>query len=54
MSGNWRSAERLLLDGLNHAASKMSGHGAATGSQTSSALELVLRDPRDRGIEVGR
>ena len=54
LSGDWRSAERLLFDGLNSAASRIAARSAIAGTSSSAGLDLVLRDPRHLGIEVSR
>ncbi|PWN34125.1 WD40 repeat-like protein, partial [Meira miltonrushii] len=63
LSGDWKNAERLLLDGLTYGASRMmarmgpsapetSRNGALSMASSSSAvIDLALRDPHSRGID---
>lgn len=47
-SGDWKNAERLLIDGLKYAATRLT---AVTRSLPVD-LDSVLRDPQSRGIDV--
>lgn len=57
LHGDWKNAERFLMDGLAYAASrKMAPRGLAEiGSSPPSAgldLDVVLRDPVNRPLDV--
>ncbi|KAN0064822.1 hypothetical protein ACQY0O_001879 [Thecaphora frezii] len=49
VSGDWRNAERLLIDGLNYAARKASGNlrriATSNGEGPAVSLDCVLREP---------
>ena len=50
LSGDWKNAERLLLDGLKYGAARLSG--SARVSLAPSDIAIVLRDPHTRGLDV--
>lgn len=50
LMGDWKNAERLLMDGLRCGASKLAGGSRASSSM--SDMDLVLRDPQSRGLDV--
>lgn len=50
VSGDWKNAERLLIDGLNYGARRVMG--SAKIAPSSSDLDCILRDPQSRGVDV--
>lgn len=57
LNGDWRNAERLLIDGLNYSAAKLIPQNGASDAPSTSASTAtvdyseVLRDPVNRPIE---
>ncbi|UZJ55348.1 hypothetical protein CBS101457_004668 [Exobasidium rhododendri] len=47
MAGDWKNAERLLVDGLKYAATRMT----ASTHPMAVDLDVVLRDPQSRGLD---
>jgi hypothetical protein len=48
LSGDWKNAERLLIDGLKYGATKI----AAMTRSLPMDIDVVLRDPQCRGLDV--
>jgi hypothetical protein len=50
LSGDWKNAERLLIDGLKYGASRLAG--TSRGSVSSADISTVLRDSHFGGLDV--
>ncbi|KAE8227780.1 hypothetical protein CF326_g7311 [Tilletia indica] len=60
LSGEWKNADRLLMEGLRHAAARRLRHASSTGtvagasgsgSSSSVNVNCVLRDPESQSLE---
>lgn len=50
LSGDWKNAERLLVDGLKFGARRLAAGGKSAAS--SADVSSVLRDPQSKGLDV--
>jgi hypothetical protein len=50
LSGDWKNAERLLIDGLKYGASRLAG--TSRGATSSADVSSVLRDAHFGGLDV--
>lgn len=50
LKGDWKNAERLLIDGLKYGASRMMS--VSTSPSNSMDMDIVLRDPHRRNLDV--
>lgn len=52
LSGDWKNAERLLIDGLTNGARRLLGSSRL--NTTPSDIDIVLRDSQNRSVDVSR